>query len=85
MTARVIPFPSARRVGQVRKTARYVAELNPRQAQAHIQEQVRRLAESLERKGVAPRLITAECAAYEGAIRAALWRLVLHAPGGDAA
>lgn len=85
MTARIIPYPNDRRVGQIRKTARFVADLNDRQAEAHLREQVRRLHESLERKGIAPGLIASECAAYEGAIRAALWRVILQQPGGDAA
>lgn len=81
MSAVIIPFRFARRVPQIRKTASYMASVPGNHAEGHLREQLRRLEEGLRKKGVAEPLIRAEVGAYEGAIRANLWRLLISQGG----
>jgi len=82
--ARVIPFPPAARVGQIRRTAEYCASTSPTVSEAHVRVQVERLADSLARKGVLLPTVARECAAYEAAVRAVILRLKRATPGGGA-
>ena len=79
----IVPFPAARRVGQIRKTAAYMAIATPRVAESHLQMQLDKLAKTLARKGIKPAAIAAEVAAYRTAIQAELWHQML-TPGGAA-
>lgn len=79
----IVPFPAARRVGQIRKTAAYMAIASPRVAESHLQMQLDKLTKTLAKKGIAPEAVAAEVAAYRAAIQAELWRQVL-TPGGAA-
>lgn len=82
-TAEVLPFPSVRRQAAVEKLAARLITYKPQAAEGILAARLLRIRESLERKGVARRLITSDVAAFEGAVRAALWRRVM--PGGGAA
>ncbi|HMO29842.1 MAG TPA: DUF6074 family protein [Enterovirga sp.] len=73
----MVPFPAARRVGQIRKTAAYMATATPRVAESHLQMQLDKLVKTLARKGVAPEAIAVEVSAYRAAVQAELWRQVL--------
>ncbi|WP_336489825.1 DUF6074 family protein [Methylobacterium nigriterrae] len=81
MTAVVLPFRFARRLPQIQRTAGYMTTVPASHAEGHLREQLRRLEGSLRRKGVAEDLIRSELASYEGAIRAHLWRLLIHQGG----
>lgn len=83
MGAMIVPFPASRRVGQIRKTAAYLASAAPKVAEAHAQMQMDKLTKSLARKGVGPEAIATEVSAYRSALQAELWRQVL-TPGGAA-
>ncbi|WP_336490872.1 DUF6074 family protein [Methylobacterium nigriterrae] len=77
MTAVVLPFRFARRFPQIQRTAGYMTTVPANHAEGHLREQLRRLEDSLRKKGVAEPLIRSEVASYEGAIRAHLWRLLI--------
>lgn len=81
--AEIIPFPASRRIGQIRKTATYIASATPRVAESHLQMQLDKLAKGLARKGLPQKVIAAEVAAYRSALQAEIWRAVL-TPGGAA-
>lgn len=83
MSAQVLPFPAVRRQRQILRTASYMASLNYQHAEGHLRMQLRRLDDSLRRKGVAEHLIQQETASYECAVRATLQRLLFM--GGGAA
>nr|WP_244413545.1 DUF6074 family protein [Methylorubrum extorquens] len=83
VSATILPFRFARRLPQIRKTAAFMAAVPGNHAEGHLREQLRRLEDSLRKKGVAEALIQSEAASYEGAIRAHLWRLLISQ--GDAA
>ena len=79
----VLAFPLARRVGLIRKQAHFYAEQGPNAAEKNLASQLRTQEEALLRKGVPPEVVKAEVEALRGAIKAAVWRLVL-TPGGAA-
>ncbi|CAO4147823.1 hypothetical protein PKCBPO_02515 [Methylorubrum thiocyanatum] len=81
MSAIIVPFRFCRRVPQIRKTAAFMAAVPHNHAEGHLRQQLRRLSEGLRAKGVADDLIRSEVSAYEGAIRAHLWRLLLSEGG----
>ena len=75
--AAVIPFPARRRTAYITKQAARMAELSDTHAEAHLRQQLRLQAETMERKGVDERTIAREVRSLELAIRAELWRQVL--------
>jgi hypothetical protein len=81
MRSTVVPFPSCRRLGHIQRTAAAMAKADRKWAEGHLREQVRRLGESLRRRGVPEDTVKAETAAYEQAVRAALGHLVLTCGG----
>lgn len=76
-TAEIVPFPAARRVGQIRKTAAYIASAPPKVAASHLAMQADKLTAGLSRKGLPQAAIAAEVAAYRSAVQAEVWRQVL--------
>lgn len=81
MSAVVLPFRFARRLPQIRKTASYMTTVPGNHAEGHLREQLRRLEDSLRKKGVAEPLIRSEVGSYEGTVRAHLWRLLISQGG----
>jgi L-rhamnose isomerase len=81
MRSTVVPFPSYRRLGHIRRTATAMAKADRKWAEGHLREQIRRLGESLRRRGVPEDAVKAETAAYEVAVRAALGHLGLTCGG----
>ncbi len=77
MSAQILPYRFTRRMHQIRETAGFMATVDAKHADGHLRYQLRRLEDSLRRKGVAEDLIRSEVASYEGAVRSALWRLLL--------
>ncbi|PXW50202.1 DUF6074 family protein [Chelatococcus asaccharovorans] len=73
----VVPFPAARHRGRITKTASYMASISRDHAEKHLSEQLRRLVASLEKKGIEPDTIERERSAYNAAVRAAVWRLII--------
>ena len=76
-TAKIIPFPLARRVSMIERQARYVAELNPDAGDRHIKHQLKIQRDIMLRKGVAEEIIESELKAMDRAVRCALWRAVI--------
>ena len=84
MTAIVLPFPRSRdRAFIIRHAGIMAAASSTAKAEAHLQRQLTIQRETLQRRGVAPEVISAELDAIAGNIRAACWRLLV-APGGAA-
>ena len=77
MTAPVLPFPAAARLDLVARQAEHMAARDHHGSEEYLRRQLHRHRQVLERKQVEPEAIEADVAAYEGAVRAALWRLVL--------
>lgn len=78
--SRVIPFPISRRGPYIHRQAHRAAELNPDASERYIENQLRLQRDSMQRKGIDPRLIERELSCLEGAIRKALCQ-ELHAGG----
>lgn len=74
--AAVVPFPAARRGAYIRKQATRMAELSATHAEAHLRQQLRLQAETMQRKGVDERTIAREVRSLESAVRAELWRQI---------
>ncbi len=79
----IIPFPAARRVGVIRRTARLMASYRPDAAERTLRAQLDAIRAAMLRKGIASDKATRETRALELAIRAELWAVVMR--GGDAA
>ena len=82
--AEIVPFPSVRRRAAVEKLAARLMTYKPDPAEGILRARLVRMRESLENKGVAERLIVNDIAAFEGAVRAALWKRVMPNGGGAA-
>ena len=87
MSADLIPFPIVRRLDLVKRQAFYMACRSAPEAEKYLRRQLDVQRNHLGKKGVPVERIEAAVLAYEGAIRAALWRLVMQGQdgGGDAA
>jgi hypothetical protein len=79
----VIPFPSTRRVRQIKNLARLMAGYGAAGAERTLRHQLERQAEIMLRKGIAPEVVKREVQGFEVAVRAQLWAIVMQ--GGDAA
>ena len=77
----VRPFPSGRRVHAAAKLAQQMAGMKSAGAENLLRARLARHRASLEAKGVAPSLIIADLGAFEGAVRAALWRTTFEGRG----
>lgn len=69
MMAVVVPFPPARRIGQIRRTAAYMASASSAVAEAHLQREARRLVERLAGLQIPAATIEREVATYIAAVR----------------
>jgi hypothetical protein len=81
MRSTVVPFPSGRRTGHIQRTAAAMAKADRKWAEGHLREQLRRLGDSLRRKGVTEVAVQAETAAYEQAVRITLTQMLLSSGG----
>jgi hypothetical protein len=72
MIARIVPFPSVRRVAFVRRQARSTLQRSPAEAERYIQLAIQRQRDVLAKKGVTSDLLERDVRALEAAIRAAL-------------
>lgn len=77
----VVPFPARRRLGHIQRTAAAMAKADPKWAESHLREQLRRLADGLRRKGVPEDAVQVETAAYERAILETLRQVALRSGG----
>jgi hypothetical protein len=77
MTVCILPFPLARRRDFVRRHAARMAELPPATAEKHLIYQLRVQAETMQRRGIAPDLISAHISSLETVIRCELWRRLI--------
>jgi hypothetical protein len=76
MTARMIPFPAARRI-----IVRRALELPPHAGERHISRSVDLQATIMRRKGVPEELIAKERISLEGTIRQRIWDVVMRLRG----
>ena len=84
MSALVCPFPRSRNRRFIQRHAWHMLSATTSvKAETHLRRQLQIQREMLERRGVAPEVITIELAAVEDHIRAACWSLS-QAPGGAA-
>lgn len=72
--AKMIAFPGARRVGEIRRLAEQMRRLPYERGEAHLRQQLRNKAEALRRRGLTERQITREIASMEAAVRGEHWR-----------
>jgi hypothetical protein len=72
MTANVLPFPAARRIGHVRRIAGIMAGSDPRWCEAYLRQQLKILADRLRTATVNEIRVANEVTSFEHAIRAEL-------------
>ncbi|MET4041753.1 hypothetical protein ABIC03_003444 [Bradyrhizobium sp. RT6a] len=82
-TARIVPFPYIHRRAFIERQAMRAAELNADAGERHVRHQVQIQVDAMRRKGIGEELILREARCMETAIRTALWRTVMDAPGGS--
>jgi Family of unknown function (DUF6074) len=83
MTCRIMPFPSVRRAGYIRKLAWMMAHYRPGAAERTLAAQLNAQRRAMLRRGLSPEVVERELRALELAVRAKLWVIVMQ--GGDAA
>lgn len=69
MSAKIVPFPLAKRRQLIARQARYAAALSTDAAERHIAQQLPTQADAMRRKGVELNLIQHELKSMETAIR----------------
>jgi hypothetical protein len=79
-SAIVLAFPIARRRDHVEALAAQMMARPLEQAEKHLAFQLRRKRAGLARKGLAADVVEREVCAFEGAVRRALWTLVISPP-----
>jgi Family of unknown function (DUF6074) len=81
--AKIVHFPMTRRVGSIRKLARMMARYKSEAAERALAVPLRQQYEALIRRGFTQKDATREMKAFENAVRAELWGIIMR--GGDAA
>jgi hypothetical protein len=79
----IVPFPSASRIGYIRKLAGMMACCSARGGEQSLAVQLRAQQQAMLRRGLAPEVVDRELRSLELAVRARLWSIVMQ--GGDAA
>jgi hypothetical protein len=77
LSAKIVPYPLARRRDLVAKIAAQVLARSPTLGEEHLQRQLRRQDRYLSSKGAAETAIKRELRALEAAVRTELWLIVL--------
>jgi uncharacterized protein DUF6074 len=80
VSATVLAFPIARRRDQVQTLAAQIAARPAEQGEKHLAFQLRRKRAALLRKQLPEDVVAREVDAFEGAVRRALWSLVITPP-----
>jgi Family of unknown function (DUF6074) len=75
--AKIVRFPLARQQPLVTKLARQMARQIPARAEKTLHREFQRRIDALHRQGLSDQAVEREVRAFESAIRAELWRLVL--------
>jgi Family of unknown function (DUF6074) len=81
--AKVIPFPLAQQRSLVVKLATEMAARPPWRAEKMLNAELERRIDALHRQGVSDAAVKRQVTAFEAAIRAELWRIVLLPPSPD--
>jgi hypothetical protein len=84
VTAKVVPFPAARRVGFVRRMAELLASYHPDAAERTLSARLHATRSAMLRRGLPSEVVEREIRSLELAIRARMWVIVMQG-GGDAA
>ncbi len=83
--ATMLPFPSHRRVGAVRRLARQMLDYNETSSEKLLQSRLKKHAACLSGKGVDPALVAEDVERFHGAVRAEVWALVMQPRNGGGA
>lgn len=84
MMAEIVPFPSTRRRSEIEKLALLLLDHKSSSAEKLLADRLARRRDAHSRKGIAAMLIKSDIAAFEGAVRAAVWRHMMRNDGGAA-
>jgi hypothetical protein len=82
--AKIVVFPSTRRVGAIGGLARRMASYSQEGAERTLAKQLSQQRDALIRKGITPEVATREVRSFELAVRAQLWGIIMRGDG-DAA
>jgi hypothetical protein len=80
MSASLIAFPIVRRRELIERVAEQMLARPAGLAEKHLASQIRRQASAMRRRQITEDAITGQMRAFESAVRAVLWRLVLTPP-----
>ena len=80
---RIIPFPLAQQRPLVVKLAACMAAKMPARAEQMLNTELQRRIDALHRQGLSDSTVERQVKAFEAAIRAELWRIVLLPPSPD--
>jgi hypothetical protein len=72
--AKMIAFPGARRVGEIRRLAEEMRRLSYERGEALLRHQLKNKADALRRRGLTEAQIAREIASMEAGVRAEHWR-----------
>ena len=79
----IVPFPSVRRIGSIRKLARLMASYSVDGAEHMLTTKLNAQSKAMVRRQIPPDVIARELRSFELAVRAELWTIVMR--GGGAA
>jgi hypothetical protein len=79
----VVPFPLAKQIPLIKRIALRLAAQLPARAEKNLHAELERRTDALHRQGLPDRQVEREVHAFETAIRAELWRIVLLRPTPD--
>jgi hypothetical protein len=83
--AKIVPFPLARQRPLIKSLAQRIAAQLPARGEKFLQSELRRRIDALHRRGLSDLAVEREVRAFESAVRAELWRMVLMPPMPDGA
>jgi Family of unknown function (DUF6074) len=72
--AKLLPFPAARRTGEIRRLAEQMQQYSRELGEAHLKEQLQRKAAAMRIRGLTERQIREQIKALEGAVKGQLWQ-----------
>jgi hypothetical protein len=82
-TAKIVPFPAARRIGFIRNMADLMLSYRPEAAERSLAGRLDQTRSAMLRRGLSSDVVEREMRSLELAIRARLWMIVMQ--GGDVA
>jgi hypothetical protein len=77
MNAIIVPFPITKRRDFIKRNATRIAEAQPKTAEKLLAHAINIQSGTMVRRGIDPELVAHQARAFEAAIRAELWRLII--------